>query len=217
MSAVEPARIRVSVSELRRVLPDALRVMGISLGQADSVAEMAIWTATQSDGVIAFLRRRRAQMMWTPRPRAVISARSHASIEIDARGASLLELGSRIFDSVIACVDGGVLEARVHRTYGDIFLPYLVWRAARQGFAVEVVRQPGDDVDANGGRAGFRPDALVFTAEQDSPPKLEAMPARYMQAVHEGIGLTIEDFEFLMGQFEILRVPTSERSRSHAG
>lgn len=207
--------IRVSVAELRRVLPDALRMHGIPLGQADTVAEMVLWTAAVSEGTFAFLRRRRAQMLWSPRPRAVISNRGPGAIQIDARGASLLELGQPIFDAVVAeALTAGPAEARVHRTYGDLFLPYLVWRAGGQGVEVTVDRPTGDEED--GGAAAFAEDVLVLSATAAGEP-VTAPPAAYLEAVRGGIPLEPEDFEFLNAQFEMLRVPTSERSRSHAG
>lgn len=216
MSVRDATDVRVSVSELRRVLPDALRVMGTPLGQADSIAEMAIWTATQTDAAIGFLRRRRAQILWRPRPRAVISARSESVVEIDARGASLLELGPCIFDCAVAQATGpATLTARVHQTYGGIFLNYLVWRARAQGFWVDVVKRCGDA--SYQGRAEFGQDALILAIERLSDPPQPALPDAYLHALRHGIYLTREDFDFVMSQFEMLRVPTSERSRSHAG
>jgi hypothetical protein len=209
--------VRVSVSELRRVLPDALRVMGIPLGQADSIAEMAIWTASRSGDVFALMRRRRAQMLWRPRPRAVVARCDAGAVEIDARGAGLLELGPAIFDCAVSCVGAGeTIEVRVHRTYGDLFLPYLVWRAGRQGVRVRVLEPTRDSAD--GGQAAFRSDALRLALSGQAPdPAALAPPAEYLHAVRHGIHLTPDDFEFLMSQFEMLRIPTSERSRSHAG
>lgn len=210
-------RARVSVAELRRVLPDALRMVGIPLGQADSVAEMVIWTEAMSTGAFAFLRRRRAQMLWVPRPRVVISNREDGCVEVDARGGSLLELGQPIFDLAVAEVlTAGPTDIRVHRTYGDRFLPYLVWRAARQGVDVTVSKATGDDLD--GGTAAFAEDALELSAVLAAPDdRATALPGGYLDAVRDGIWLDRVDFDFLMAQFEMLRVPTSERSRSHAG
>ena len=209
-------RTRVSVPELRRVLPDALRMVGIPLGQADSIAEMLIWTAVMSPDAFAFLRRRRAQLLWAPRPRAIIASRGDGSVEIDARGASLLELGPPIFDLTVAeALTAGATDIRVHRTYGDLFLPYLIWRAGRQGVEVTVSKPTGDELD--GGAAAFAEDALGLSAIRARPDRAAALPARYLDAVRDGIQLDELDFEFLMAQFEMLRVPTSERSRSHAG
>ncbi|HEY1777552.1 MAG TPA: hypothetical protein VGG41_15440 [Solirubrobacteraceae bacterium] len=207
--------VRVSVPELRRVLPDALRVHGIPLGQADAVAEMVIWTAATSPGAFAFLRRRRTRLLWTPRPRAVITKRHPGAIQIDARGASLLELGQPIFDAVVAeAVTVGPTEARIHRTYGDLFLPYLAWRAAGQTVEVTVRKTTGDEAD--GGAAAFEEDALVLSAVATDEPVITP-PAAYLDAVRDGLLLEPQDFEFINAQFEMLRVPTSERSRSHAG
>jgi hypothetical protein len=191
--------------------------MGIPLGQADSIAEMVVWTATRSDEVFALLRRRRAQMLWQPRPRAVMAGRADGLVEIDARGAGLLELGPPIFDCAVACVGAaGVAEVRVHRTYGDVFLPYLVWRAGRQGFSIRIVEPTRDAID--GGQAAFRPDALILAVSDQAPdPTQLDPPAEYVSAVRHGIRLAPVDFQFLMSQFEMLRIPTSERSRSHAG
>jgi hypothetical protein len=209
-------RARVSVAELRRVLPDALRMVGIPLGQADPVAEMVIWTAAMSTGAFAFLRRRRAQMLWVPRPRAVISNRNNGCIEVDARGASLLELGQPIFDLAVAeAITAGPTDIRVHRTYGDLFLPYLAWRAARQGVDVTVTKATGDET--NGGAAAFAEDALQLSAVATAADATTTLPVCYLDAVRDGIWLDRVDFDFLMAQFEMLRVPTSERSRSHAG
>jgi hypothetical protein len=209
-------RARVSVAELRRVLPDALRMLGIPLGQADSVAEMVIWTAAISTGALTFLRRRRAQMLWVPRPRAVISNRDDGCIEVDARGASLLEFGQPIFDLAVAeAITAGPTDIRVHRTYGDLFLSYLTWRAARQGVDVTIAKATGDESD--GGAAAFAEGALELSAVATAAGAGTAPPGGYLDAVRDGIWLDRGDFDFLMAQFEMLRVPTSERSRSHAG
>ena len=199
------------------MLPDALRVLGIPLGRADSVAEMVIWTVALEPKAFGFLRRRRAQLLWEPKPRAMICSRSDGDAEIDARGGSLLELGPAIFDYVVAQARaGGEIDVRVHRTYGDVFLPYLVWRAAGQGVRVVVTEPTGDERD--GGRAAYKRDALSLLACSQQPdPAVTALPEAYLEALRQGIRLALPDFDFLMAQFEMLRVPTSDRSRSHAG
>lgn len=216
--AAEPSAVRMSVGELRRVLPDALRVMGIPLGQADSIAEMVLWTATTADGTFAFLRRRRAQLLWVPRPRAIVVADPRPRTRVvDARGASLLELGPAIFDYCCAeALNDGAVTVRVHRTYGDLFLPYLIWRSAAIGVDVTVAQATNDGTD--GGASVRAEDALVVEAAP-RPAGLDApdWPEGYERGVEEGVVLVADDFRFLMEQFEMLRVPTSERSRSHAG
>jgi hypothetical protein len=138
-------------------------------------------------------------------------------VAIDARGGSLLEFGVRIADYLASEAMGrGIKEVRVDNIYGQVFLPYLVAGAAEHGVTVTVSTigriEPtaGDDLEPRV--------CLVFEIVPEVPAESQGLRGgAFDKAVERGIDLPVEDFTSLLALFEMLRVPTSERSRSHAG
>jgi hypothetical protein len=208
----------IAVPELRRYAPDALRMVGIPIGQADETADMLVWTEATAGGAVRFLRIHRARLLWVPRPRIRVVHSDADLVALDARGASLLEHGVRISDFVTAeALAHGCRRVRVHNAYGALFLPYVVARAADHGVAVNVTTEGRVEPTSDHGMEP-RTD-IVFDAEPDSDAGRRGTggsPA-YHSAVERGIDLEPDDFTSLLQLFEMLRVPTSERSRSHAG
>lgn len=200
----------IAVPELRRYAPDALRMLDIPLGQADETADLLTWTEATGSRAIEFVRRHRARLLWKPRPRARIVADSPEALVVDARGASLLELGVRLADLVCGeTVRPGVRPVRVVAVWGTPFVPYIRAISAERGIAVaaDLARDP-DGLDL--------PRELWLRGHPATPRPVDADPA-YRAALAHGIPLSEEDFAQITQLFEMLRVPTSERSRSHAG
>lgn len=200
----------IAVPELRRYAPDALRMLGIPIGQADETAEMLTWTEATGGGALEFVRRHRARLLWKPRPRARIVADSPQALVVDARGTSLLELAVRLADLV--CGESLRPEprpVRVVAVWGDPFVPYLRAISAERGIDVAADLAPDPDgLDL--------PRELWLRGHPTTPRAVDADPA-YRAAQARGIPLSEEDFTEVTQLFEMLRVPTSERSRSHAG
>ncbi|MFC5745748.1 hypothetical protein [Actinomadura rugatobispora] len=193
----------IAVPELRRYAPDALRMVGVPLGQADETADMLVWTEAVTGGALRFVQTNRARLNWSPRPRPRVIAETPEEAVVDARGGSLLEFGIRIFD--FACAEAaaaGSRQVRVRNVYGAVFLPYLVARAAERDVRVEV-RGP------DSGELTLRATTGGAGEGLDTPA--------YRNAVDHGIDIDERDFDTVTQLFESLRVPTSERSRSHAG
>jgi hypothetical protein len=207
----------IAVPELRRYAPDALRMVGIPQGQSDETADMLVWTEAVVGGAIHFVQRNRARLLWVPRPRMRVVAESPEEIVIDARGGSLLEFGVRIGDFTCAeALAAGARRVVVRNVYGLVFLPYLTTRAAERGVEVTAswvgehtpTAESGDEprtVITLESRVGGEPSATGL----DTPS--------WRDAVERGIELDDDDFATIAQLFELLRVPTSERSRTHAG
>ena len=209
----------IAVPELRRYAPDALKMVGIPAGQADDCADMLTWTEAVIGGAVHFVQNNRARLLWTPRPRAHVVSEAPGEVVVDARGGSLLELGIPIFDFV--CAEAkvhGQRLVRVNNTYGQIFLEYLTARCAQRGVLVDTQIIADSDQTAESAYPAI--DLAVHAdggtaVESDSTRGLDTVA--YRQALAHGIELTDEDFHIITSLFEMLRVPTSERSRSHAG
>jgi hypothetical protein len=222
---VSVTTVHASFAELRRIAPDALRMAGLPLSQADEAAEMLAWTiASGADG----LGHVRDAALGAGAPRLT------GPRTVDLQGASLLELGMRIVD--FACSDAGVL--RVERAEGLIFLPYLARRGALRGYVVAagsvvawpladrsgvrlVEGEPDDAVAAQVARQAAG-DGLVLATRRVTAP-LGAVPvhgeaeARVARTIAEGLELAPDDLAVLTGLAAMLRVPSSERSRTQAG
>jgi hypothetical protein len=207
----------IAVPELRRYAPDALKMVGIPAGQADDSADMLTWTEAVVGGAVHFLQRNRARLLWTPRPRTRVVSETSSQIVVDARGGSLLELGIPIFDYICAeAIIGGQRALRVNNVYGQVFLDYLVARCAHRGVLIETTILPdGPPASEAEGTIGLLVHASASAGQKKTAEGLDT--AAYRQAVARGINLTDEDFHTITSLFETLRVPTSERSRSHAG
>jgi hypothetical protein len=208
----------IAVPELRRYAPDALRMVGIPLGQADETADMLVWTEATVGGAVRFLRVHRARLLWVPRPRIRVLHSDTELVTLDARGGSLVEHGVRISDFVTAeAVAHGRRRVRVHNVYGRVFLPYVVARAADHGVAVTAIFE--GRVEPTSDPALEPRMDLVLEAELDADAGRHGVngSADYHAAVERGIDLAHDDFASLLQLFEMLRVPTSDRSRSHAG
>jgi hypothetical protein len=204
--------VTIAVPELRRYAPDALRMVGIPVGQAGEVADMLVWTQAVTGAAVRFVQDNRARLNWQPRPRPRVVEENLDEIVVDVRGGSLLEFGPRVFDFVQAeTAAHGFRRVRVVGVYGAVFVPYLVTRAAERGIRVDASFpessaggcEPRGELLLEASRVGATPGALQTEA--------------YRAAVDCGIELTDADFATVIGLFEMLRVPTSDRSRSHAG
>lgn len=206
--------IEIAVPELRRYAPDMLRVLGVPIGLADEVADTLVWTEAAVGGAVRFVQANRARLLWTPRPRLrVVSEEANESV-LDACGGSLLEFGTRILHYVLVRFDDtGSRGVTVHvdQTYGQSFLPYLQHLAEQDGARLEVdVR----NTKARTSRVTFK--ASPLNAGTVSPEVASARRA-HQKAVERGLEMAIADFATVTDLFEMLRVPTSERSRTHAG
>lgn len=207
-------RLLVAVPELRRMAPDALRMVGLPIGQADETADMFVWTEAVTGRALRFLRLNRNRMLWSPRARLGVVRERQNEVVLDARGGSLLECGIRVVDFACgeAARQGSSMSVVLENTHGSLFLEYLVWRSAVRGFRVRASvagggQEPADVEPLSGVR--FH----VAAAEEDAP----RLPGSYRAARDNGLMVMPDDFTSFSELFEMLRVPTSERSRSHAG
>jgi hypothetical protein len=209
----------IAVPELRRYAPDALKMLGIPAGQADDCADMLTWTEAVIGGAVRFVQHHRARLLWTPRPRARVVSETTGEVVVAARGGSLLELGIPIFDFICAEVlTHGKRLVRINDTYGEIFLDYLTARCAERGVLIETqfFTASATASESTDSAIDLAVHAAVGTAT-GADPTGGLDTAAYRQALARGIELADEDFHTITSLFEMLRVPTSERSRSHAG
>jgi hypothetical protein len=216
-----------AVPELRRLAPDALRMAGLPLGQADEIAEMVVWTEAVHGGALRFLREARARLLWVPRPRIALTTIAPDEYLIDARGGSFLEFGISIADFLCgetsSARDSGTrshTSARVTNVYGKAFLPYLAWRSETRGFSFMVhASDAPKETDREGGAELCEDYELTVQPATRSEPSVEFVDSqsKYLLSVENGVVTDQDDFDSFVQLFEMLRVPTSERSRTHAG
>jgi hypothetical protein len=213
-----PKTVRVAVPEIRRMMPDVLRMVGIPFGQAEICAELATWTEAARGGTITFLRTHRERLQWIPRPRPVVLADNPSAFVIDLRGGSWLEFGPAILSYAEAHASrSGSAAGSVRNVFGQIFVPYLGVAAARRGYQFEAhpVKPSGKDVAAP--HADAPAEYRVRCALGARLRQASADQARYRTTLLSGHDIPEEDFLYFRSLHEMLRVPTSERSRSHAG
>lgn len=217
--------VRTSVPELRRLAPDALRMAGLPLGQADESADLLVWTEVVIGGALRFLRLNRPRLLWSPRSRPVVTHTAQGAAHVDVRGGSLLEYGVRIADFARGEAAGcSAATVGASRTYGSLFLPYLAWRCEQYGYSTSfaALDSAGSELapDPDERRADVRLELSAPDKPIDRRPRLSdpaVAPEPYRRALAEGLDVDAEDFASFNELFEMLRVPTSERSRTHAG
>lgn len=204
--------MEVAVPELRRYAPDMLRVLGIPIGLSDEVADTLVWSEAAIGGAVRFVQVNRPRLFWTPRPRLRVLTEDDLESVIDARGGSLLEFGARIIDYAVARARNlGSATVHVDQTYGEIFIPYLRHLAEYRGMRVEIAAFNTAD---RTGRITF---VATPIGEGAGSPEVAGWRRAYQKSVASGLDMTQEDFTTVTELFEMLRVPTSERSRTHAG
>lgn len=216
---------RTSVPELRRLAPDALRMAGLPLGQADESADLMVWTEVVAGGALRFLRLNRPRLLWSPRPRPAVTHTAPGIVHVDARGGSLLEYGIRLADLARGeATEHSAATVTVSHTYGSLFLPYLAWRCEQFGYAASFTAWDLSGAALPPVPDEHRADVRLQISAPDQPlarrPRLgdpAAAPEAYRRALNEGLDVDAEDFRSFNELFEMLRVPTSERSRTHAG
>lgn len=210
-------QVQVAIPELRRMAPDALRMAGIPLGQADETADMFVWTEAVTGRSLRFLRLNRSRLLWSPRPRlAVVSEGSHETV-LDARGGSVLDFGVRVAN--FACgeaASGSPVTVLLDNTYGSLFLPYLMWRSGVWGYEARA-RVVGSNGDTQAEPPDVEPLVRVRLEVAPSRRGAPCLPDAFCVGLDDGLTVAKEDFMAFNKLFEMLRVPTSERSRSHAG
>lgn len=217
--------VRTSVPELRRLAPDALRMAGLPLGQSDESADLLVWTEIVTGGALRFLRLNRPRILSSPRPMPAVTHTAPGIAHVDAHGGSLLEHGIRIVDFARgeAAVNSGA-TVTVSHTYGSLFLPYFAWRCDQYGYTTSFTALDSTGAAMPPDPAERRVDVRMDVSPPDEPtnrrPQLSdptTAPEPYRRAVDEGLDVNEGDFASFNELFEMLRVPTSERSRTHAG
>lgn len=198
------------------MMPDVLRMVGIPFGLAEACAEVATWTEAAKGGAISFLREHRERLLWEPRPRPVVTDDSPTCLRVDARGGSWLELGPSILGFFVArASEARAVAGSVENIFGELFLACLEEQAARRGYFFKALLA--------GPPAGARPPAgrgadYEVRCEARVPRRGPSLDAeRYRARLMSGLDVAEEDFLYFRQLHEMLRVPTSERSRSHAG
>src|SRR5262245_16797776 len=135
--------VRLAVPEIRRMAPDALRMLGLPMGQAEEASEAVVWTEAVVGGALRFLRLHSARLLWVPRPRVALYRQGRSAWLVDARGGSLLEFGRRITDFARCEASSATpVTLRVRNTYGAVFVPYLISRVNEHGISVSMAPSP---------------------------------------------------------------------------
>ena len=207
-----------SYAELRRMAPDALRMAGFSLSQADESAETLAWTEAAYGGALRFLLDHLP--CGGPAPAGLISE-TNKSATYDCTGRSLLELGGRLIDYARAkahCSATRSFTLHVTRTAGPDFLTYPSLIAAQEGYRLssELV----DDGELTIHCTAVSPRTLrnlqpLAPREIPIPPGERARP--FQHALRHGIETNDNDYAGFASLVSQIRIPTSERSRGQAG
>lgn len=218
MALEKPKTVRVAVPEIRRMMPDVLRMLGIPFGQAEICAELATWTEAAKSGTIDFLRTHRERLQWIPRPRPAVLADNPGAFVVDLRGGSWLEFGPAILSYAEAHASRrGSAAGSVCNVFGQLFVPYLEVAATRHGYQFEAHPVKPIATDAAAPHADAPTEYRVRCALGAKPGQASADEERYTMTLVSGLDMPAEDFLYFRSLHEMLRVPTSERSRSHAG
>jgi hypothetical protein len=185
------AGVHVSLPELRRIGPDALRGAGLHLAQADEAALMVTWTEAAIGGALAEAGALRERPPSSPGRLAIRTADTGAVV-VDAGGRGLLELGVRMAD--FACAEAAARPGTrvvVRGTSGARFVPYLVRRCGFLGYrAVGRYVPSATDADAPWAAAAWprepargRDRRLVVVRA----PRAESARAHALAAIDDGL------------------------------
>lgn len=240
-SVAEPDDVRLGYPELRRLLPDALRVCGVPAGMTTEVAELLTWTeAAMAVGIDAVFNLPRFK------PEAV---RLTSVREIDLGGQSLAVFGTRLCDylrSLPASTASGSLT--ILNCAHLSALPFMARYLASHGLTVEASAQATLALGATAATAAtFRCVATPSTAggstwvnssfaftewagdfvgsctvtygEAHTANNLVGtnLSEVYDSAMHQGMRVSWESYVQLREVVSRLRIPTSERSERQAG
>jgi hypothetical protein len=153
--------VHIAYGELVRGAVEALRMIGLSFGQADDCAEGFVWTeAVLSRGydLLRFTDEQRPSAGWR------VPALSGLALDprmIDLTGLPLLSYGARLADltSTIAKGAGRMASVVAIGATGGHIAPYIAYRVARAGCAAGVMWKNG-----NLRAPSDAPDTLVMTA-----------------------------------------------------
>jgi len=129
---------RLGYPELRRMAPEALRMIGLPLGLADRIADVLTWTEAATG------RSLRAAARLDGQEQHVVLPDIHPATEdphhpvIDCAGASMLIFAPLIVDYLAAESHRGVYSATL-RNYSDpSFLLYAAYQNSRAGYRLEI-------------------------------------------------------------------------------
>lgn len=225
--------VRMGYPELRRVVPDVLRAVGVPAAITAEAAELVTWTeAATGTGVSSLLDLRRVYEMNTVQ----ISERT-----IDLHGQSLILLGVRVAEYVTINSDESI-SLKLNGALHPGVLPYLSALLARRGlrsmFSIVDAFHPRDVIWGTTGPAGetvlvdrrflasLRHDpyglADVILTVHRSPlrgmsSEAEDVTRKVRECQEHGIQIDSDQHRDLLAASASLRVPTSERSQSQAG
>ncbi|MGE3447403.1 MAG: hypothetical protein AB7H92_07445 [Microbacteriaceae bacterium] len=235
----DDAEVTLGYPELRRILPDALRVHGVPAGLTAEAAELLTWTEASTGLGIGIL--------LGEGPALPGSVHLVAHGRIDLLGGSLAVYGTRICDYVRTLPEGSeiVIEDCTDAEAVIFMARYLAMNglavtASCDAFAdtaspenlLAVASAPGPEPRtpriryrlATPQRAGTRHVtcriALTSRAEGveiDASPGWTDLSDAYEQAIRSGIPVPMERYLALRAVVARLRVPASERSTLQAG
>lgn len=191
----------MSLPEMRRIGPDALRSAGLHLAQADEASLMVVWTEAAVGGALEAVAAHAAAT--ASRGAIAVETRPAGGAVVDAGGRGLLELGVRIAD--FACAEAGARPGApvvVRSTSGACFVPYLLRRCAAKGYRAVARYVPGPGTNAApavwAAAACPRPAAggagrLVILRTQPAEPPVAAgaVDGELLRATHPGLDVVL--------------------------
>ena len=181
--------MHVSVGELARLAPDALRGLGFSYSLADCATADLVWGEVVHSRSLSFLAKHGREIEEAAKAGYRLTSNRAGPLpfhEIDASGKSLLEAGPRALDLAQAEASGKPGVVLLRNTSGTFLAGALAKRAVARGLPLMVVsaagkdsgafEQPGVTIGIASGQEETSCAApLQCLAAQDAPRRLEQL------------------------------------------
>ncbi len=232
---------RLGYPELRRMAPEALRMIGLPLGLADRIADVLTWTEAATGRALHAAATLDGQVTQTVVPPVSPAADDSHHQVIDCSGASLLVFAPLIVDYLAAESHRGVYSATLRNYVHPWFLLYAAYQVSRAGYRLEIspVGHSAEQAHAFWGsqKDGEQPELWVsitppghlardavsrfpgqiFPEESPLWGAVRKAATRVDEAKRTGIVVGSAELEWLTGIIKRIRVKTSARSEMQAG
>jgi hypothetical protein len=151
----------ISLTELSRLAPDALRGAGFPFPRVERSSHMLVWGEAVHHMGLRFLNVHHERIRASLEKKYVFADGDFNSVIIDGHGKSVLEIGPRVIDvSNAAGTCEGVGVVVVRNTFGLFLLGEALTHAARRGLAIVILYKGGssssvDEFEGSGVLAQF--------------------------------------------------------------
>jgi hypothetical protein len=151
---VEP--FHMSLAELSKIAPDALRGVGFPFPTVERSGQMIVWGEAVHHMGLRFLNVHHERIRASLDKKCTVTDANSNRVIIDGHGKSVLEIGPRAIDvSSAAAACEGVGVAVVRNTFGLFLLGEAIQHAAKRGLGIVILYKGGasiggDEFDGTG-------------------------------------------------------------------